>query len=120
MITKKGTSPASKLESGKSLDTNNKNPIKYNNGNFTKSIAANFVLPFLPAAILKRLMVHKKLDIDHKLPNRNPAPQENLRNKIETTSTAKTKTIVIFKDLLMDFSNPGILINYLCLFWKLT
>jgi len=105
MITKKGTSPANKLDIGKSLETNSKNPIKYNNGNFTKSIAANFALFPLQAAILKRLTVNKKLAIAHRLANKKPAPQENLPNKIKTTVTAKTSHAVSPSDFFNNLSN---------------
>ena len=105
MIIKNGASPASKLEVGKSLDANNKNPMRYNNGNFTKSAAVNFALLFLPAAILKRLTVNKKLAIDHRFPNKNPAPQKNLPTAIETIMTATMKPAVSFKDVRNDWSN---------------
>lgn len=115
MIIKKGASPASKLDVGKSLDANNKNPITYNNGNFTKSAAVNFALLFLPAAILKRLTVNKKLVIDQRFPNKNPAPQKNLPTAIETIMTATIKTAASFKDLRNAWSNASICYNKLFL-----
>jgi hypothetical protein len=65
--------PASRLRVGKNLEMRIKNPIKYKNGNLTRSIKESFTFDPRSTAIFNNFIRKKRFIADQPAPTKNPS-----------------------------------------------